>query len=73
MKGLFVSPSPHRSSNASTARIMLMVIISLVPAAAAGCVFFGPRAALVLAMCIACCIIFEALCRIVMKREQTVG
>ncbi|MDE6710238.1 MAG: RnfABCDGE type electron transport complex subunit D, partial [Oscillospiraceae bacterium] len=73
MKGLFVSPSPHRSSNASTARIMLMVIISLVPAAVAGCVFFGPRTALVLAMCIACCIIFEALCRIVMKREQTVG
>lgn len=52
---------------------MLMVIIALVPAAAAGCVFFGPRAAMVLAMCIACCIIFEALCRIVMKREQTVG
>ncbi len=52
---------------------MLMVIISLVPAAAAGCVFFGARAAMVLALCIACCIIFEALCRIVMKREQTVG
>lgn len=52
---------------------MLMVIIALVPAAAAGCVFFGARAAMVLAMCIACCIIFEALCRIVMKREQTVG
>lgn len=52
---------------------MLMVIISLVPAAVAGCVFFGARAAMVLAMCIACCIIFEALCRIVMKREQTVG
>ena len=50
-----------------------MVIIALVPAAVAGCVFFGPRAAMVLAMCIACCIIFEALCRIVMKREQTVG
>lgn len=52
---------------------MLMVIISLVPAAVAGCVFFGARAAMVLAMCIACCIIFEALCRIAMKREQTVG
>lgn len=52
---------------------MLTVIIALVPAAAAGCVFFGPRAAMVLAMCIACCIIFEALCRIIMKREQTVG
>lgn len=52
---------------------MLMVIIALVPAAAAGCVFFGPRAAFVLAMCIACCIIFEALSNIIMKRQQTVG
>lgn len=52
---------------------MLMVIIALVPAAMAGCVFFGPRAAFVLAMCIACCIIFEALSNVIMKREQTVG
>lgn len=73
MKGLFVSPSPHRSSNALTAKIMLTVIIALVPAAAAGCVFFGPRAAFVLALCIACCIIFEALSNVIMKREQTVG
>ena len=57
----------------STSRIMLLVIIALFPAAMAGCVFFGPRAAAVLAVCIAACIIFEALCRIIMKKEQTVG
>lgn len=73
MKGLFVSPSPHRATEMSTTKIMLMVIIALVPAAAAGCVFFGPRAAGVLALCIACSIIFEALYNIVTKREQTVG
>lgn len=73
MKGLFVSPSPHRAADMSTSRIMLLVIIALFPAAMAGCVFFGPRAAAVLAVCIAACIIFEALCRIIMKKEQTVG
>lgn len=57
----------------STSKIMLLVIIALFPAAMAGCVFFGPRAAAVLAVCIAACIIFEALCRIIMKKEQTVG
>ena len=73
MKGLFVSPSPHRAADMSTSRIMLLVIIALFPAAMAGCVFFGPRAAAVLAVCIAACVIFEALCRIIMKKEQTVG
>ena len=52
---------------------MLMVIIALLPSAAAGCVFFGPRAAAVMAVCVISCIIFEALSRIVMKREQTVS
>ena len=57
----------------STSKIMLLVIIALFPAAMAGCVFFGPRAAAVLAVCIAACVIFEALCRIIMKKDQTVG
>lgn len=73
MKGLFVSPSPHRAADMSTSKIMLTVIIALFPAAMAGCVFFGPRAAAVLAVCIAACVIFEALCRIIMKKDQTVG
>ncbi len=57
----------------STAKIMLMVIIALFPAAMAGCVFFGPRAAAVLAVCIVSCVVFEALCRIIMKKEQTIS
>lgn len=73
MKGLFVSPSPHRSTEMSTAKIMLTVIIALMPSAVAGCMFFGPRAAAVLAVCICSCVLFEFLCRIIMKREQTVG
>lgn len=73
MNGLFVSPSPHRATTMSTAKIMLMVILSLVPSAIAGCVFFGPRAAAVLAVCVISCVVFEALSRKIMKREQTVS
>ncbi len=57
----------------STAKIMLMVIIALLPAAVAGCVFFGARAAAVLAVCIVSCVVFEALCRVIMKKEQTIS
>ncbi|MBQ7980558.1 MAG: RnfABCDGE type electron transport complex subunit D [Oscillospiraceae bacterium] len=73
MNGLFVSPSPHRATTMSTTKIMLMVIIALLPSAVAGCVFFGPRAAAVLAVCIISCIAFEALSRKIMKREQTIS
>lgn len=73
MKGLFVSPSPHRGSDVTTARIMLMVIIALLPAAITGCVFFGPRAAAVLAVCIISSVVFEALARKIMKRSQTIN
>lgn len=73
MNGLFVSPSPHRATTMSTAKIMLMVILALLPSAIAGCVFFGPRAAAVLAVCVISCIAFEALSRKIMKREQTVS
>ncbi len=73
MNGLFVSPSPHRATTMSTARIMLMVILALLPSAIAGCVFFGPRAAAVLAVCVISCVAFEALSRKIMKREQTVS
>ncbi len=73
MNGLFVSPSPHRATTVSTAKIMLMVIIALLPSAIAGCVFFGPRAAAVLAVCVISCVAFEALSRKIMKREQTIS
>ncbi|MBQ8176975.1 MAG: RnfABCDGE type electron transport complex subunit D [Oscillospiraceae bacterium] len=73
MNGLFVSPSPHRATTMSTAKIMLMVIIALLPSAIAGCVFFGANAAIVLAVCVSSCIVFEFLSRKIMKREQTVS
>ena len=73
LNGLNVSPSPHRSLGLSTTKIMLLVIIALLPAAVAGCVIFGARAAAVLLVSIASAVIFEALANIVMKREQTIS
>ena len=73
MNGLFVSPSPHRATTMSTAKIMLMVVLALLPSAIAGCVFFGANAAIVLAVCISSCVVFEFLSRKIMKRDQTVS
>jgi electron transport complex protein RnfD len=52
---------------------MLAVIIALVPAAVAGCVIFGWRAALVLCITMLSAVVFEALFNLVTKRKQTVG
>lgn len=73
MNGLIVEPSPHRRTGLSTQLVMLNVILALLPAAVMGCVIFGIRAAVVLLVCIASSVIFEALCRIIMKKDQTIA
>lgn len=73
MNRLIVSPSPHDENYTKTSSIMLNVCIALVPALIAGCVFFGLRALLVTAVCIVSCVVFEFICRKLMKRENTIG
>ena len=68
-----LSSSPHTHANVSVSRIMLDVIIALLPTTAAGIWFFGMNAVWVIATCVATCIATEALCRMAMKRESTVG
>ena len=68
-----LSSSPHTHANASVRRIMLDVIIALLPTTAAGIYFFGMPAVWTIATCVATCIVTEALCRLAMKRESTVG
>ena len=68
-----VSVSPHIHSGRSTTRIMLDVLIALLPATVAGVVIFGWRALLPIAVCVACCVGFEAIFNLIVKREQTVG
>ena len=49
------------------------VIIALLPAVIAGTVIFGLRALLVIGVCVASCVLLEALFNIITKKEQTVG
>ncbi|MBQ7090247.1 MAG: RnfABCDGE type electron transport complex subunit D [Clostridia bacterium] len=65
--------SPHIHSGRSTGGIMRDVLISLLPATVAGAVIFGWQALLVVAVCVICCVGFEALFNWITKREQTVG
>lgn len=73
MSKLFASSSPHLRSTASTRKIMLDVVISLLPAAVASVVFFGWRAAMLIGVCVLVCVVSEYFSRIVMKRPQTIG
>ncbi len=68
-----LSSSPHAHAPTSVAGIMLDVLIALLPAAVCGTYFFGMKAVLLIATCVASCILAEALCRMAMKRESTVG
>ena len=65
--------SPHIHSGRSTAGIMRDVLIALLPATVAGVVLFGWQALLPVAMCVACCVGFEALFNLIAKKAQTVG
>ena len=54
-----VAASPHVTTKNSTAVIMRDVLIALCPALIAGCVIFGLRALLVVAVTTAACVFFE--------------
>lgn len=69
---LTVSSSPHLRAATSTSRIMGDVLIALLPSVLAAAYFFGLRALVVVLFCTALCVGLEALCRMVMKRENTV-
>ncbi len=68
-----VSASPHVRSRMSTSIIMFLVIISLLPATAYGIWQFGFNAALLVAVCIASCVVTELLFEIITKRKKTVS
>ncbi len=70
---LKLSVSPHIHSGQSTAGIMRDVLISLLPATIAGTVIFGLRSLLVIAICVAACVGFEALFNFIIKKDQTIG
>ena len=65
--------SPHIHSGRSTAGIMRDVLIALLPVTIAGTVIFGLKSLLVVAVCVICCVGFEALFNIITKKDQTIG
>ena len=65
--------SPHLRTPRTTRAIMLDVCLALLPALGAAAWRFGTRALAVTAVSVACCVGFEALMRIILKRPQTVG
>lgn len=68
-----IASSPHITSRDTTRSIMLDVIIALLPAFALSVFFFGYRSALVVGVCVAACVGFEALWCLLMKKPQTIG
>lgn len=72
MNALIVSSSPHFRHSDTTTGIMTDVLISLIPAAVAGIVFFGPKAALLIAVCIVSAVLSEYVCCKILKRPNSI-
>ena len=70
---LLVTSNPHIQDSASTAKIMSLVIIALLPALIASSVIFGFRALMLAAVCVAASIFFEWAYEKIMKKPSTVG
>ncbi len=70
---LYLSSSPHIRTPRTTRGIMLDVVFSLLPATAAGILFFGWKAALLIAVCIFTAVLSEYLFNRIAKKEQTVN
>lgn len=70
---LMVSSTPHIRSNETISSVMRDVIIALVPAAIAGIVFFGISAAIIIAMSIIACVVFETLFNKIAKKPNTIN
>lgn len=64
-----VSNSPHVKCGNSTRKIMLDVVIALLPAAVAGIVYFGWRAALVIALSVVSAVLSEGIFLLCMKKS----
>lgn len=73
MNKLFVEASPHIRSSRSTKNIMRDVIIALCPALIASIVIFGYKSAVLVAVCVASCVLFEFLFNKIVKKPGTVS
>ncbi len=72
MENTILSSSPHIRHEATTARIMLDVVIALIPAGVAGVIFFGLNAAITIVLAVAAAVLTEALIQLATKKKVTV-
>ena len=71
---LYVAPSPHTYNKSLTTRSMMVdVLIALVPVVAMSVIGFGWRAVLVLAVCVASCLVAEGVFTRLRGRTATLG
>lgn len=68
-----ISFSPHIKHPDTTRGIMLDVLISLLPASIVGIFYFGLRAAIMIAVCVAAAVIAELAFCLIAKKPITVG
>ena len=68
-----LSSSPHAHAPRTVSGLMLDVLIALMPAFCCSVYFFGRRALFVAGTCIAACLVTEALSRLAMRRENSIG
>ncbi len=68
-----INSSPHLYNRDSVSKIMLMVVISLLPALAGAYYFFGLRAILVVGVTVCVCVITEAVIQKLTKKPVTIN
>ncbi len=72
-KPFIISVSPHIKSEETTGRIMWSVSASLLPAAAMGAYFFGPKAILTVSLCILSSVLSEHIYQRALRRRTAVS
>ena len=73
MDKLILSVSPHLRVKTNTTIIMLDVVIALIPALVMSTVVFGLRALVLVAVCVASCVLAEFLFGLLVKKPCTIG
>lgn len=73
MSNYAVTSSPHLRDNATSQRIMQEVCLALAPAGIAGIIIFGYKAALLMAICVASCVLSEYIWQKATKQAVTIS
>ncbi len=71
--GLLVTTSPHIKNDDNISIIMIDYLIALTPAMIMGVFYFGLRTLIITFISIVCCVIFEYLYRLLMKKSFSIN